>query len=130
MGRVVGLSWIFCIKRVSVFCLRDLYHLAKALHTLQKIRSNHRQTCRSVGFSKTPRYNKIKKTVTKVTVFFMGRVVGRSPNPLAKLFCPQKVILFNISRKILSHSSIITKIFCYLNLLKVMLHDFVILIAT
>ena len=40
MGRVVGLSWIFCVKRVFVFCLRDLHHLAKALRTLQKIRSN------------------------------------------------------------------------------------------
>ncbi len=51
MGRVVGLSWIFCVKRVYVFCRRDLHHFAKALRTLQKIRSNHRQTCRPVGFS-------------------------------------------------------------------------------
>ena len=34
MGRVVGLSWIFCVKRVYVFCRRDLHHLAKALRTL------------------------------------------------------------------------------------------------
>ena len=40
MGRVVGLSWIFCVKRVFVFCLRDLYHLAKTLRTLLTGRSN------------------------------------------------------------------------------------------
>ena len=77
MGRVVGLSWIFCVKRVFVFCLRDLHHLAKTLRTLQKIRSNSTNAYAFCVFSSS--HTQIKQTPTKVGVCFMGRVVGFEP---------------------------------------------------
>ena len=57
MGRVVGLSWIFCVKRVCVFCRRDLHHLAKALRTLQKIRSNPDQASLGGGLESRTKPN-------------------------------------------------------------------------
>ena len=72
MGRVVGLSWIFCVKRVYVFCLRDLHHLAKALRTLQKIRSNPDQAM--LGRVLIPHTN--KKRTHKGCLFYYGASSG------------------------------------------------------
>ena len=51
MGRVVGLSWIFCVKRVYGFSFRMLTHTPKKSppHSA-KNPLEPRQTCRSVGF--------------------------------------------------------------------------------
>ena len=77
MGRVVGLSWIFCVKRVYVFCRRDLHHFAKALRTLQKIRSNPDQA--PLGRVLIQLKTKTKEHMTNAICSLVGRVVGFEP---------------------------------------------------
>ena len=75
----MGLSWIFCVKRVFVFCLRDLHHLAKALRTLQKIRSNPDQA--TLGRVLIPTSH-IKNAPIKGAYFYYGAPNGLLIDPI------------------------------------------------
>ncbi len=94
MGRVVGLSWIFCVKRVCVFCRRDLHHLAKATsHTtilnrfarqsaLCKKSARTQTKLRLVGFSS---HTQIKNAPIKGAYFYYGAGDGTELQPLLKI---------------------------------------------
>ena len=77
MGQAMGLSWIFCVKRVFGFGKIKCYFLPKAFALRKKSARTHIQNFVLCGF--LPSHTLIKKQITNVICSFMGRVMGFEP---------------------------------------------------
>ena len=72
MGRIMGLSWIFCVKRVYGFSFQKLrFFQRKVLRTLQKIRSNSTK-CFRILVASRPHHTLNKKDSNKSHCLFYG----------------------------------------------------------